>query len=279
MIPALGSYHPQVVHFAIALLIIGVLFRWIFLTGRMAFTGPAAATLLLLGMVAVLAAVRSGDNAHGAVERVPGARQAVVEHEQWAYRTHYVFAVVAGLEILGLLFSRKGKFKFILVLSGVVGLGGIFCLYQTGERGGSLVYSYAGGVGIRTDNSADVGHLLIAGLYQQAQLDRKLGHPADAHRAIEELQRRFPQDLEIQLLAAESQLLDQKDAAAALAGLERISIPPEDRRMQTRKGFLKVDAQLAAGQENAERATLEQMEKAYPDNQRIKDRLVKLKKQ
>lgn len=45
--PAL--YHPQIVHFVVGLLAVGVLFRWISLTGKPAFTRPAAAALLILG--------------------------------------------------------------------------------------------------------------------------------------------------------------------------------------------------------------------------------------
>ena len=58
--PNIGSYHPIIVHFAIALLVVGVIFRWISLTGRVAFAGPAAATLILAGTVVALLAVRSG---------------------------------------------------------------------------------------------------------------------------------------------------------------------------------------------------------------------------
>ena len=44
----MGAFHPQVVHFAIALLIVGVLFRIVSLLGRPAWVGPAAAALLLV---------------------------------------------------------------------------------------------------------------------------------------------------------------------------------------------------------------------------------------
>jgi len=49
-----------VVHFAIVLLIVGVVFRVLSLTGRLAFTGPAASGLLLFGAVSIVAAAESG---------------------------------------------------------------------------------------------------------------------------------------------------------------------------------------------------------------------------
>src|SRR5436190_1955627 len=61
--PNIGAYHPVIVHFVIVLLILGVIFRWISLTGRAPFTAPAATTLLLLGALAALLAVHSGRDA------------------------------------------------------------------------------------------------------------------------------------------------------------------------------------------------------------------------
>src|SRR2546425_1750022 len=46
--PNIGAYHPIIVHFAIALVILGVIFRWVSLTGRAPFTGPAAETVMIL---------------------------------------------------------------------------------------------------------------------------------------------------------------------------------------------------------------------------------------
>src|SRR2546427_6258941 len=97
--PNIGAYHPIIVHFAIALLVIGVIFRWISLTGRAPFTGPAAATLILAGAVAALLAVHSGTDAHGPVERIPGARNAVGEHGEWGQRTPNIFLILGWIRL------------------------------------------------------------------------------------------------------------------------------------------------------------------------------------
>ena len=70
--PNLAAYHPIVVHFAIALLIAGAVLRWLSLTGRVSFASPAATCLLLVGTAAAIVSVRSGMDAHGPVERIPG---------------------------------------------------------------------------------------------------------------------------------------------------------------------------------------------------------------
>jgi len=273
---SMGSFHPQVVHFAIALLIVGVVFRLLSLTGRIAFAGPAASVLLLLGTALAVAAAQTGIAAHGPVERVPGSRDAVVEHEDWGIRARNVFLAVAALEILALVLARRGKARPAHLLSGAVGLAGLFCLYEAAEHGGELVYSYAGGVGIRSGEPEDVARLLLAGLYHQAQLDRTAGRPAEASRLIEEMARRFPDDLEVQMLAAESLLLDGKEAEGAIAALDRISVPQDNRRLVSRHGILRADALQGAGRADEARSVLEALLARYPDSSSVKEKLANL---
>ena len=277
--PNIASWHPQVVHFAIALLVIGVLLRWISLTGRAAFTGPAAAVLLLAGTTAALLAVQSGTDAHGPVERVPGARQAVMEHEDWGKRAKNIFLVVAVLEIAALVVARRSArvTKGLTVASALVGLWGGFAIYEAGEHGGELVYSYAGGVGIRSGDTTDVSRLLMAGLYHSAQAARTRHDSAAAAELFAEIARRFPNDTTVQFLAIESLVRDRNDGKAALAALARLSVPADDQRLRLRYGFLKTDAFLAAGRSDSARATLEQLARDFPDNPRIKERLAQMR--
>lgn len=269
----MGAFHPQVVHFAVALLVVGVLLRVVSLLGRPQFAGPAAALLLGLGTLAAVGATVTGDAAHSPVERVPGSAAAVKKHEDWGERTRNVFLAVIALEIAAIVLARKGRAKPALLASAVVGLGGLVCLFEAGEHGGELVYSYAGGVGIRSGDAADVGRLLIAGSYHQAELDRKAGKPEEAAALVDGLARRFPSDSGIQLLAAESLLLDRKDAAAALQTLARIAVPKDDRRLRFRHAWIMADALEAQGQADAARATLQALRSDFPDSERLRKRL------
>jgi uncharacterized membrane protein len=277
--PNLASWHPQIVHFAIVLLVVGVLFRWISLTGRAAFTGPAAAVLLLAGTLAAVLAVQSGTDAHGPVERVPGARSAVMEHEDAGHWARNVFLVIAALEIGALIFTRRSTrvATGLTWASAVVGLAGMAAIYKAGDRGGDLVYSYAGGVGIRSGDTTDVSRLLIAGLYHSAQAARARHDSAAAAELFAEIARRFPDDTTVRFLAVESLLRDRNDPKGALAALARLSVPAGDQRLRTRYGFLKTDALLAAGRPDSARATLEQLARDFPDNPRIKDRLAQMR--
>ena len=277
--PNIGEYHPSIVHFAVALLVVGVIFRWLSLTGRAAFAGPAAATLLLAGTVAAVAAVHSGLDAHGPVERIPGARQAVVDHEEAGIWARNVFLVIAALELVALGARRRylNVARGALWGSAVVGIFGVAALVKAASRGGDLVYSYAGGVGIRSGDTADVSRLYLAGLYQAAQQARTRHDSAGAAQLFAELQHRFPDDTTVRLLAIESLVRDRNDGRAALSALSRVSVRPDDRRLRLRVGFLKADAYLAVGKVDSARTTLEQLQRDFPDmQQRIESRLQSL---
>lgn len=277
--PNIGLYHPAIVHFAVALLVVGALFRWISLSGRAAFTGPAAAVLLLGGTFASAAAVRSGLDAHGPVERIPGARQAVVEHEDAGIWARNVFLAVALLELIALGTRRRhlNVARGALWGSALVSVFGIAALYKAGNRGADLVYRYAGGVGTRYNDTADVNRLYLAALYQKAQQARTQHDSAHAAELFGQLSLQYPNDTTVRFLYIESLVRDRRDSRGALRALANFPVPPGERRLRLRHGFLKVDAFLTAGRTDSARATLEQLSRDFPDVQRIKDRLAELK--
>ncbi len=282
--PNLAANHPQVVHFAVALLLLGVAFRIISLSGRLAFIRHAATVLLILGTISAAVSVKSGIDAHGPAERIPGARDAVLHHEELGIRTRNVFYGVAAIELLALAFAagiggaaaaRYGKIAY--AASAIVGVYGSFVLYEASEHGGELVYQYAAGPGLRTGNPQDVERLLLAGLYNQSVADRRAGKGADAARLVNEMAQRFPQDTTVQFLHAESLLLDAADPAAALAVLRGITVPDDNLRLASRKATLTADAFVAMGHRDSARAVLEPVVTAFPQSARLKAKLDSLR--
>lgn len=273
----MAALHPQIVHFTIALAIVGVVFRVISLYGRPAFASPLAATLILISAATSVVAVQSGVAAHGPVEQVPGARAAVVEHEEWGERARNALLLAAAAELIGLFFARSPKVKVARGVAAAVGVLAVICVYEAAEHGGELVYGYAGGVGIRSGDPKDVERLLLAGLYHQARADRKGGRSDQAAELIGLAARRFPADLEVRMLAAESRLIDGKDAQAAIDALAAIEVPPDNRVLRTRRAMLQADAFESAGQKDAAIAVLQPILEAYPASTRVKDRLDKLR--
>lgn len=269
--------HPVVVHVTIVLAVVGVAFRLLSFFGPATFAGPAASLLILIAAASSIPSVQSGVAAHGPVERVPGARPAVVEHEEWGLRARNILLALGALELVGLALRRSPKARFVHVASALLGIVAAFAVYETGKHGGELVYSYAGGVGLRTGDPKDVERLLVAGAYHQAQADRKAGHNDDAATLIALTAKRFPGDPEMQLFAAESLLLDQKNPQAAIDALAAVTPPDNSRILAGRKATLQADAFEAAGQKDQAIAVLEKAVATFP-NPRMQQRIDKLKK-
>ena len=273
--PAIGAYHPHIVHFVIALLFAGVILRLVSLTGRLSFAGPAAATLIIAGTLASLAAVRSGDDAHGPVERIPGVRPAVIEHEEWGERARNVFIVVALIEVAALALAGRGSqyARRAALVSALAGVVGLVVLYEAAEHGGELVYGYAGGVGIRSGEPADVNRLFIAGTYQQALQDREAGRGEQGADLIDLAAQRFPGNLELQLMAIEWATDVRKDPTTSLQRLDRLTIPADDARLRVRAGLARAGALEAQGNREGARAVLQTLQSEFPANAVIERRL------
>ena len=279
-VPDIGVFHPQIVHFVIAFLILGVVARvvsFLPLGERFRFIGPMASALLILGTVAAIAAVQSGVNAHGPVERVPGVRDAVVEHEEWGERARNLFIAIAVFELAALaLFSRRRMAQGLRVVSALAGLAGLFVLYEASEHGGELVYNHAGGVGIRSGDAGDLRRLLVAGLYHNARAARDSGRKEEAGRLTDELVRQMPDDANVRFLAVESRIKDHEDARGALVALDAIEVPGEDWRLNLRQATLAAEAYRAVGAGDSALATLDDLKRRFPDNPRIKAALERM---
>ncbi|HET7621664.1 MAG TPA: DUF2231 domain-containing protein [Gemmatimonadaceae bacterium] len=277
--PDIASFHPQVVHFVIALLIVGVLARIMSLLplrGRGTFVGAMAATLIFLGTIASVLAVKSGLEAHEKVENIPNIRPLVGEHEEDGETTRNIFLVVSLVEIGILAFAARKPTvaKGLRVLSAVVGVVGVVYLVETGLHGGEIVYDYGGGPGLRTEDTTNVRRLLIAGLYNNAMLDRKAGNSEAAAARIDELQRMLPADTGVRLLRIESQVRDQKNAAAALAALDSLNVAPSNRRAYMQTKLLRAEALDLAGQRDSARAVLEALKTEIPQAARRVDAML-----
>lgn len=261
--PEIGYYHPQLVHFAIVLGMVGVLLRLVSLTGKLAWTNPAARVALIGAALVSYPTAESGHQAHGPAERVPGAVGAVQEHEEWGDRARNMLLVVGAIELIGLAVGQRKVGGAVRLASALTGVVAAWVLYEAAEHGGELVYEYAGGPGVRSGDTTDVTRLLVAGLYHRAMADRTAGDKDGAARLVDELVRRMPNDPGARLVGIESMLKDRGDAAGAIAALHAFD-PGDDRRSKFRKVILLADAFKAAGNLDSARATLEAFKQANP---------------
>lgn len=276
--PDIGSLHPQIVHFVIVLGVVGVLLRLVSFTPFFPWSREAAMPFLIAAAVAGFAATKSGDDAHSLPERIPGARDAVHEHEETGERARNILLAIALLEVGAFVLRKKNErvARGVLVASGLAGLAAFYAIYEAGEHGGEVVYEYAGGVGTRSGEPEDVQRLLIAGLYHQAGAARGAGRLDEAARLTEELGRQMPDDGSVRFLVIESQLRDRKDAAGALAAAAALQGDPEDGFFAGRRGVLMSDAYVALGHPDSARAVLTMLAERFPESRMIKGALEKL---
>jgi uncharacterized membrane protein len=284
-VPNLATWHPQFVHFVIALAFVGIGARLVSLLPlgpRFSFTNAMATSLIVMAAIAGIFAAQSGTDAHGPVERVPGARAAVQEHEEageWA-RDWLIGLALLELITLGLA-TRKPKAATILKYACAVGgLVTASTVYEAGEHGGVLVYNYAGGIGLRSGDTSDIKHLLVAGLYHDAMRERTAGNADNAARLVGELARQMPADTTVRFMVFESMIKDQHQPRAALDSLRALPIPPNNLRMESRRQMLVADAYVAAGSPDSARMTLVALKAKMPEGpaqQRVQQAIDKLK--
>ncbi len=276
--PDIAALHPQVVHFVVALGIIGVLLRVVSLTGRLSWTSPAALTLLLISAGASWVAVESGHQAHEWAEQIPGVRDAVVEHEELGEMTRNLFLAVAAIEILALLLrNNHGLRKGLHAVSALAGVAACLYLYEAGEHGGELVYNYAGGIGTRSGDAGDVQNLLVAGLFHQARIAREAGRGEESARLIDEMHRQRPEDFSIAVMALDARFRDRHDTLGTLAGIDSLVVPDSQWRPGVARGILHAEILAATGNRDSARAILTALVAKYPQSRRPKTALEKLK--
>jgi uncharacterized membrane protein len=262
--PNIAALHPVIVHVVIVLAITGVVMRLVSLTPFFSWSRPAATALILVAAVTGYFAAESGHQAHGPVERVPGSEEAVEEHEESGELARNLLFGMAAIEILAWALRRNQKAKKVAFMaSGVLGLVAMWAVYEAGEHGGELVYSYAGGVGLRTGDTADVRRLLIAGLYHESQAARKAGNHDEAARLTRELALQVPGDPDVNFMVIESRLKDQGDARGALDALNAMT-PGDNPGLEIRMGVLKSEAYKALGHADSAQAITDALIKKYP---------------
>lgn len=274
--PDIGPWHPVLVHFVIGLGFAGVSLRLASLTGRAAWTRPAASALLLTAALVSLAAAKSGTQAHGLAERIPGAEDAVHEHEELGEKTRNLFLVVAAFELTALALRQKPRVvRGLHLASGLVGIATAVVLYEAAEHGGRLVYSFAGGVGTRSGDAEDTRRLLIAGLYHEAREAREAGRFDEAARLTDELARQLPGDPGVALLVIGSTLRDRHQPDQALAALKSLPLPTGPWGDISR-GVLTSEAWIALGQPDSARAVLADLARRFPQSRSVKEATAKL---
>jgi uncharacterized membrane protein len=140
----LTHLHPMIVHFPIALLIVGFLSDLVGLLTKREFFTQAGFYLFILGALGVVAAFITGGQAGDGIVEEGVLKQALETHEEAATLAIWIVSIAAVFRIA--LFLLK-KFSGVLkMVSLALGLLAVMAIARTGYYGGELVYKHAAGV-------------------------------------------------------------------------------------------------------------------------------------
>jgi uncharacterized membrane protein len=136
--------HPMVVHFPIALLIIGFIAEVTGAIFKKEFFSKAALYLVIIGALGVVAAYFSGDFAGDGITETGTLKQALELHESAAILTVWLVIATALLRTaLVLLKKFHGTLQWVSIALFLIAT---LSIARTGHYGGQLVFKHAAGV-------------------------------------------------------------------------------------------------------------------------------------
>jgi uncharacterized membrane protein len=140
--------HPAMVHFPIVLIVLGTLASVIAVFWRKGYVPAFAAALLVMGALGAWAAIATGKSDGGLVENTSAGVEPLLEaHENWAERTLTATAIAAVIAIgAAALFRFPRAARGVAVAAALAAGVASWTVYETGHRGGALVYQHGTGV-------------------------------------------------------------------------------------------------------------------------------------
>lgn len=148
--------HPAVVHFPIVLILLGAVAAILAAFWRGGHVPRLAAILLALGALGAWVAVESGEDSGGLLESGSPEMEALVDaHQTWAKRTFGVTIVAAVAAVASAFAGRWPRLaRAVAVVAALASAAAAYAVYETGHRGGTLVYRHAAGVEMAVTASA-----------------------------------------------------------------------------------------------------------------------------
>jgi uncharacterized membrane protein len=146
--------HPAVVHFPIVLLLLGAVVAIAAVFVRKYGVPVLAAGLLVLGALGTWGAVESGESDGRLVENTaPQVNDLVDAHQTWAKRTLAISIFAAFAAGCSVLARRPRIARTVAVVAALVSVAAAYGIYETGHRGGALVYRHGAGIQAPTTQS------------------------------------------------------------------------------------------------------------------------------
>jgi uncharacterized membrane protein len=140
--------HPAIVHFPIVLVLLGAGAAILAAFWRGGHLPRYAALLLALGAVGTWVAVETGESSGGLLESASPQLESLVDaHETWAKRTFVITIVAAVAAAASAVMARWPRLaRAVAAVAAIASAAAAYGIYETGHRGGAMVYRHAAGV-------------------------------------------------------------------------------------------------------------------------------------
>lgn len=221
----LGQYHPFIAHFAIGLLPAGVIIFAIYYWSKHEWFLYTALTLFIFATVAAFVSIKSGDIAHELVERIPGVREAIHDHEDWADIVRWSNILLTVVAFIYIRYKDREWLRynqdFAHWLVVIIGVWATLAVIQTGRKGGDLVYDYMVAGGARGNSIQSVERQANAYYYNKLQFLKgaQNGH-ADVPKIISlfrEVEANYPDNLDFKIIHARFLFQELNNAPEAIS--------------------------------------------------------------
>lgn len=166
--------HPAVVHFPIALGVVGALLAVVYLLLRKEWLRWFAPILLSIALLGAVAAYFSGQSAEDRAEALNVPEAAIEEHEEGSI---WALGVIALAALLSWATHGKRRGEWLSTIVAVIAAAAIL---RTAHLGGKLVFIHgAGRVTAPADGAVPGG--APGGTGEQGEQGEKSGHGEEAH--------------------------------------------------------------------------------------------------
>jgi uncharacterized membrane protein len=148
--------HPAVVHFPVVLIVLGCAAAWMAVFVRKGNAPWFAAVLLVLGAAGAWAAKETGKSDGGLLANMSPKMESLLDaHQNWAERTVMAATITALVAVAAAALSRFPKLaRSMAVAAALAASVAGWTVYETGHRGGALVFEHGAGVRIAVETGS-----------------------------------------------------------------------------------------------------------------------------
>lgn len=270
-----AELHPFLAHFSVALLPAGILVPIIYRFAHQEWLLKASFSLFVLSSVALLLSYFSGGAVEELVEKIPGVKGAIEEHEQWGTIAKWSVFSLTVLTFLYmqfkdslLRFNQDASYYVVLV----VGLWASVAVILTGRLGGDLVYDYAVAGAVRKPSAESIQRQMNAYFYTKLEYLKEKNDIPAIYSLFREIEVQLPDNTDFRIMQAEflfQQLNNPTEALNIIKQVKELLKDPQSRQYHDAL-VAEYKAYVALADQDGQTAVKKRLAELFPDSPYLK---------